>query len=209
VKEARASHEEGVRRGDQHWLSHLGVSEDEFLADLGTRIHALYTSRSGGRRWVEQTPQYRLQALDLARMFPGARFVHLVRDGREVVHSMIHSGFPVAWATDFECACRTWVAFVEAGRRLVRELPSRCIEVHNEALRASAKTELEQVARFLGLDLDEPMLEVLGPGRGLNSSFRENRSSWRDAWPTEQRATFEGICGERMRKLWYGHPAGA
>src|SRR5438874_4826617 len=46
----------------ERWLAVHGVDKKEFLAFLGLGLNALYTSRSQGRRWIEQTPLYRLIA---------------------------------------------------------------------------------------------------------------------------------------------------
>ncbi len=212
IKGAKESHEIGTRRGEHHWLSGREVSFGEFLEYIGIGINALYTNRAGGLRWVEQTPQYTRRLPDLARMFPGMRAVHIVRSGRHVVHSMIHSGFDAAWATDFERACTTWVRFVESGREFVGEQPDRAIEVRNEALRASPQVELERIARFLGLELEESMAGMLGGDRKFNSSFKQKRSSWEESWTDEQRATFDRICGGLMADLGYeadGEPSGS
>ena len=50
----------------------------------------LLTRTSNGRRWIDQTPANTLVVDRLAEMFPGARFLHILRDGRRVVHSMIN-----------------------------------------------------------------------------------------------------------------------
>src|SRR5687767_476317 len=43
--------------GDR-WLKREGVEQKEFYAFLGLGLNALFTSRSGGKRWVDQTPLY-------------------------------------------------------------------------------------------------------------------------------------------------------
>ena len=60
----------------------------------------MVTKKSRGKRWVDQSPSYTLIASELARLFPDAQFLHIVRDGRRVVNSMIRSGFEEPWASD-------------------------------------------------------------------------------------------------------------
>jgi hypothetical protein len=48
---------------------------------------------AGGRRAVEQTPEATFLIPQLAAAFPDAQFVHLVRDGRDVVASLIERGW--------------------------------------------------------------------------------------------------------------------
>jgi len=41
-------------------------------------------------RWVDGTPEYSFYVNPLRKLFPGARFIHVVRDVRSVVRSMIN-----------------------------------------------------------------------------------------------------------------------
>src|SRR5205085_3297536 len=66
----------------KNWFKAQGVERDELLKYLGVGINALITSRSGGRRWIDQTPSYTFIAGLLGRMFPDALFLHILRDGR-------------------------------------------------------------------------------------------------------------------------------
>lgn len=53
-------------------------------------------SASGGRRPVEQTPECSFLVRELAEAFPHSRFIHLVRDGRDVAASLIATGWLTA-----------------------------------------------------------------------------------------------------------------
>src|SRR6266487_3057314 len=77
-------------RPDGSWLRKQGIEKAEFLEFLGLGLNALFTSRSEGKRWIDQTPFYTLMVDDLVSLFPGAFFIHILRDGRAVVNSMIH-----------------------------------------------------------------------------------------------------------------------
>src|SRR5262245_3379258 len=70
------------------WLREEAVDKREFYGCLGLGVNALFTSRAGGRRWIDQTPLYTMIADLLADVFPGAFFLHILRDGRRVVDSM-------------------------------------------------------------------------------------------------------------------------
>ncbi len=99
------------------WLAHEGVTPEELLKFIGHGMNALFTNRSGGLRWIDHTPAYAIIMPDLAVAFPGARFIHVVRDGRDVVNSMIHSEHHRSvwceWALDFRTACKTWAEHVK------------------------------------------------------------------------------------------------
>jgi Sulfotransferase family len=113
--------------GAQDWLLRHDVGQEEFLNYLGLGLNALVTSKSGGLRWIDKTPANTLVVDLVAQLFPEASFLHILRDGRRVVHSMTHfmnaldpsrrdglatSGRLPTWTTDFREACRTWQLFV-------------------------------------------------------------------------------------------------
>lgn len=154
----------------------------------------------------------------LAELLPTARFLWLVRDGRAVVASTVARGWyggeyrsglwglnrlrgdacgdvtPDVWATlsPFERNCWYWSYVNRAIERQLASLPGeRWRRVRLEDLDAAAPGVFE----FLGL---EP-LAVRPP--------HENRSKWtvsrpRD-WSSDERASFERICGDLMDR-WYG-----
>src|SRR5947209_3365345 len=57
-------------RYDGSWLCKQNIAKEEFLSYLGLGLNAMFTSRSQGKRWVDQTPVYALLAPHLAQMFP-------------------------------------------------------------------------------------------------------------------------------------------
>jgi hypothetical protein len=204
------------------FLRREDVSRVEFLAYVGMGVNALITSRSKGRRWIDHTPHYTLIADSLATVFPGASFIHILRDGRDVVHSML--GFAesapepavtrfaerrLAWAVDIRGACETWRDHVEAATAFCDYHPEQATVVRHEDLVAEPEKTFRRIHRFLGVP-DEP-----GPGRFLasrriNSSFRgrprlSGSELW-DAWGEEERRVFAELAGATMLKCGYSGP---
>src|SRR5437588_396378 len=60
--------ERATTRQNDNWLLEQDVDRNEFLAYLGLGLNALFKSRSGPKRWVEQTPLYTYMADTLAAM---------------------------------------------------------------------------------------------------------------------------------------------
>jgi hypothetical protein len=193
------------------WLKTEEVEREEFLGFLGLGMNALYTSRSGGRRWVEQTPLYTTMVDDLAALFPGAVFLHIRRDGRRVVHSMSNflnkfADRPHAvkhvpgWATDFAEACRTWRDWVSTSSEFGSRQPARYHLVVNEELLADPDRVLRSLLDFLGEQHEDGPAAFLREER-VNSSFGptgEAREEPWDAWDAERRETFAEIAGPAM-----------
>jgi Sulfotransferase family len=201
------------------WLRAEEVDRAEFLGFLGLGINAMYSSRSGGRRWIDPTPLNTPMVHDLADMFPSASFVHIVRDGRAVVRSMgaffemlkgQHGTVPrnevPPWVGDFRMQCKEWAKYTEAAFGFEDARPARCVTVRNEELAADPPAGFARIHRFLEVqDDDGPATTFAGPR--VNSSFRGNAQSQGDAgwdeWGAELRRTFAEEAGDTLVRAGY------
>jgi len=212
--------ETSVGRPDGTWLHNHGVDLEQFLAYLGLGLNALLTKTSNGRRWVDQTPTNTIVVDRLAEMFPGARFLHILRDGRRVVHSMVnfHRAFgdPDAvermkdagrlplWTTDFADACRTWARFVRIARDFGQRHPDRAYTVTNERLITDPGGAMRDVLGFLAMPQEPAPARFLRSNR-INSSFAGSGKSdeappaltepWREWLPEQHEVFFENAGG--------------
>jgi hypothetical protein len=207
----------------RRWLQLEEVSREEFLAHVGIGMNALFTGRSGGRRWVDHTPLYTRIVDTLAEVFAGARFIHIVRDGREVVHSMLNfaDAVPdpavgrylqqsVAWTAGIRGACEAWRYHVETAMAFCDTHPNRTTVVRHEDLVAAPEAAFERIHRFLGI-ADEPGPARFSSSRRINSSFRgrprlSGTELW-EAWGEEERRVFAELAGATMLKCGYSPPA--
>lgn len=222
--DGRASrvHTRQTERKAPGWLKTEHVDRAEFLAYVGVGLNALFTSRSGGRRWIDQTPLYTVFAEALAELFPDALFLHIVRDGRRVVNSMAsfldkftHRPEAVrhvpGWATDFSEACRTWTEYVAHADALCDAHPTRSLTVVNEQLSEDPARGFAAILRFLGVPPSPAPAEAFGSTR-VNSSYGRDadhavaRAQAWDAWTPEQRAVFMGEAGATMVRMGLADP---
>lgn len=174
LRDRHAEHafRDAIGRVEGTWLGKENVSLPEFLRYAGLGLNALYTSRSGGKRWIDQTPINTTIAHTLSGVFPGARFLHILRDSRRVVHSMVHfkdtlppvmvDSFEASsqlpeWAVDFRSACRTWCAYVDSATQFTSTHSARCFTIVNEELSADPHEGFGRIFRFLNVgDEDRP-----------------------------------------------------
>ena len=93
----------------------------EHLRELGPEtapqgfraIYGFYAAANGKTRYGDKTPNYVLKVQDLALHFPESRFVHLIRDGRDVALALRD----VPWGPDtLEGRAEYWMTRVAAGR---------------------------------------------------------------------------------------------
>lgn len=201
------------REGNSSFLRRHGIEPDEFLADIGLGLNRVLTRAAGGKRWVDQTPRHTLMLPWLSAMFPGAQFIHILRDGRRVVHSMVNKSARFAgkgsrWAEDFEQSCRSWVEYCTAATEFEESHPGRCVTVRNEELVADPQPGFRRMLAFLGLPYDPAPAEFFA-GTRLNSSFGPNTKRpgaaadtltdpWAE-WDAPRRRVFRDIAGEVMQ----------
>lgn len=179
-----------------------------------------YADHESKCRWGDKTPIYVLWIAVLARLFPTARFVHVIRDGRDVALSYVS----VPWGPDdvWECAVK-WRRDVGAGRRHGPALgPERYLEVRYEDLVTEPRSTLERICGFAGLTFDEAMLEYRDDRRSVGS--RESQAAyhasatkpptpglrdWRTQMAPRDVAAFEAVAGGLLDELGYErrHPS--
>ncbi len=95
-------------------------------------LYSAYARRQGKPRAGDKTPSHLLHVDLLARSFPTARFVHIVRDGRDVVPSILGMSFG---PDRFAEAVLFWQRRVERGLAGGAALgPDRYREIRYEAL---------------------------------------------------------------------------
>jgi hypothetical protein len=133
----------------------------------------------GARRAVEQTPETSFVARAAALAFPEAAFLHIVRDGRDVVCSLLERGWLSGGREGTDDAGLPYGAeprfWVEAGRReeftvvsdarraawawrryvgAARALGDRAVDVRYERLSSDPGTVAAELAERLGVDAD-------------------------------------------------------
>ena len=211
--------ETSLARPDGSWLANHDVDLGQFLAHLGLGLNGLLTATSDGRRWIDQTPANTVVVDSLADMFPGARFLHILRDGRRVVHSMVNfhrvfddpetaermksAGRLPPWTTDFRNACRTWARYTRIASEFCRRHPERAFTVANERLITDPEDAMCEVLEFLGEPKETAPAEFLRSHR-INSSFAGSGRAadgppaltepWLEWLPEQRNAFFEEAC---------------
>ena len=142
---------ESVVGRDWPLVASYGLPRDWWLA----RIRGLYAdfqaevlARSGKARWAEKDPTYTLHLAFIEELFPDALFIHLLRDGHDVVAS-----FRDRWGYRSAArAARTeWARYVRAATELGRRLTAdRFLELRYERLVADPEVEARRLFDFLG-----------------------------------------------------------
>jgi len=188
-------------------------------------VEAAFTAYARARnksRWGDKTPRYIEHIELLASLFEDGRFVHVVRDGRNVALS--YADVPFGPKTVARAA-ELWRARVRGGMRAGRALgPARYLELRYEDVVAD-EAALEAAARrlsdFLKLEFHADMLDPATHARGevlaraslYNPHVVERpiaaTRSWEHDMPPGDVEVFEAVAGATLSELGYPrrHPA--
>ncbi len=125
------------------------------FAAMVARLFEAQAARAGKPVWGDKTPAYTQHADLLARMFPEARFVHLVRDVRDVASATKR----VSWGTnDVETLAINWTLATMVADRVGYVLAERYLRVRYEDLVSDPPTWIEKICAHLGVAFDPAVL---------------------------------------------------
>lgn len=180
------------------------------LADALRRVYRCYAASRGKPRYGDKTPAYVLNIARLARLFPESRFIHIIRDGRDVALSILDR--PWGPSTMEEAAFR-WRQAIRRGRSEGGRLgEDRYREVRYEDLVRDAEGVLRPLCAFADLEFD-PSMERFHENQELISErawFRPvslpptpGLRDWRKGMSQEHVVTFESLAGGTLREFGY------
>jgi hypothetical protein len=214
-------------------FARMEVSEQDLVRLLGeeqpvryerfvTRIFDLYAARRGKPLAGDKTPGYVRRMAQMHELWPRARFVHLIRDPRDVFLSMLEwrngaqtAGQYGTW--DMDPAVSTalyWRMSVGVGREVGQALGSGLYhEVRYEDLVACSERELERICAFLGLPYADAMTRyhegktrVKKPGRSSKAQWLPptvGLRDWRAQLGSGEVERIEATVGEPLVELGY------
>jgi Sulfotransferase family len=188
---------------------------------LVTELFDLHGEIKGKRFVGEKTPKYVRYLRTLHQLWPHAKVVHLVRDGRNVALSLLEWGKAErnvgrfsTWDEDpVATAALYWEWNVRLGREAVALLgPDRYYELRYEALIADPELECRKLCEFLDIAYDPAMLRFHEgrrrpkPGLSAKRAWRPITAGLRD-WRAQMRPDdvqrFEAASGPLLDELGY------
>lgn len=190
-----------------------GLSHKEALRFcLEAPFHA-YARREGKERWGDKTPSYLFHTEALLAVWPDARFVEIVRDGRDVALSVMKLPFG---ANNVWAAARAWASGIREGRRVRERHPQSVYTVVYERMVADPARVVRDVCDWLSLRFEPDMLAIeetpqdklvadqvgwfakVWEGIGTSSVGR-----WRTQMSDRERGVFEAVAGRELRSMGY------
>ena len=187
--------------------------ESRSLAALIDSIYRAHAALTGApSRWGDKTPLNVRFLPELHRVFPDARFVHMLRDGCDAVASFLEMGR----YDSLRAPAERWRDSVGAVRTFERRHPGAVIEVRYEVLVADPETVVRKLCHALLIDFDPA---VLGPAsdpaalgdaavlahhrRALGSVDAESLGRGRSRFDSAARAELQRLIGPTLAANGY------
>jgi hypothetical protein len=209
----------GFSHGEVRAIYDVAESRPAFIEGFA----ALCMQKAGKARWAEKTPRNIGRIADIFRWFPGARFVHVLRDGRDVAcslrthprHKVVDGKLvPTGIRRPIAGCARRWVRDIEGSRRWWAD--PRFLTVRYEDLVLDPRAALGQVMTFIGEAWDDAMLAHAAADSPFRDATRfaqnpealgavsmASLSRWQRDLDERDKRTFKRIAGPLLVELGY------
>ena len=183
----------------------------------------------------DKTPESALAVGPLDKMYPGARFIQIIRDGRDAAVSgwahLQRQGTAGKFATFADYAAYFaeyhWVAYITRARQAAEQLGDRYIEVRYEILHDEPHAHTRRLFEFLGVDSTDDAVGKCVEAASFSKATRGRRpgdedpsshfrkgivGDWVNHFDADCLARFESVAGDLLGELGYvtesrGEPA--
>ena len=210
-------------------FSLLGMDRNEFIelykpgATFGEFVGSIFDlyGRKNQKKLVgNKTPDYVQNISELHQQWPSSRFVHLIRDGRDVCLSILNwkkadrtTGRYSPYREDpVSTIALYWKRKVLLGRQAGRALNENLYsEVFYESLILRAENECRALCEFLQIPYEQKMVRFY-ENRPDTEKARNTKSwmpvtkgfrDWRTQMPLPDIEKFEAVAGDLLEELGY------
>ena len=184
------------------------------LRDLAEIVYRRHMEVEGKSRWGDKTPAYIEIVPSLAAMFDDAKFIHLIRDGRDVAKSFQRHGWHGPWMHGYT---REWVRAIEWDMRLGKTpLNARILRVLYEDLVLHPEATLRRICAFIDEEFEDRMLQWHGkadnavPAREKHFHTRLGRDMnpsdvgrWKGEMTSREIFVAEALIGTQLSHFGY------
>ncbi len=166
-------------------------------------IMTYFAGHEAKSRWCEKSPLHVQYISLLSTSFPDAKFIHVIRDGRDCAAS-----FHRRWSYTPRSTIYRWKRSVIDGRAQGNALPQgRYLEVFYERLTFDPQQQLQEVCRFLEIDFTESMLQAKRDTKRVQGlaelEIVSNSGKFRSYFSARDLDGLEKIAGSTLASLGY------
>ena len=177
-----------------HWELQIPYRDDprEILHDFLIQFR-----QRGGRPRLGATIHRHLDRIPT--VWPNARYIHILRDPRDVASSMVAMG----WDGNVWTAIDRWIEVEESWTRLSSQIEAdQWIEVRFEDLIRAPEQQLSKICRFIGVEFDASMTAP-AEGSTYSAPYPSLVEQWRRKLSPRQLRWIESKAGAMMIERGY------
>lgn len=177
--------------------------KDKSLSKVIDITFSYFASRENKAIWGDHSPKYALFIPGIIEMFPDAKIIHIVRDGRDCAQS-----FRRRFKYNIYRTVYNWKKLVQQARKDGSAAgPDRYLEIKYEDLTESPETHMQHICSFLEVPFDRRVLfsnmpMYLGENEKLKKIVK-NSEKWRKAFSKKQIKKLEIIAGVTLGNFGY------
>jgi len=166
-------------------------------------------------RWAVWGPDNLLYIRQIKNELPGAKFIHIIRDGRDVALSLSKEGWIRPLLLDpsggLLVAALHWRWKVNRGRKYGQSFVPYYMEVRFEDLLCKREETLLRISEFIGFDLDPEVIQKnpVGTLKDSNSTFRSTVQQnqpigrWKTLLSRPEVDLLQSVLGPTLLELGY------
>lgn len=207
-----------LERDHDEWIPGLIAAAPQLAEEAGPSyasvmesVYKFFAKQRGRERWGDKMATFRRCMPTLMELFPDARIVHIIRDGRDVASSLLPLSFGPNTAY---VAAKKWRNFIESGLDYAAKHPKHVYTVRYEDLIDDPEKYLREICDFVGEPFHEDMLNfhksgtARVPRKEIHGQLtkpvnKERAARWkRDLSPGQVRV-FEAVAGPLLDRLGY------
>ena len=196
------------------------IKHRESYADFLRFFMESVCKKQGKTRWAEQTPGHIFHMDILYRAFQNARFIHIIRDGRDVALSRRKLRWTGTKSDDslkqLLSAGKCWEIAINKGRALAKKFGDAYIEIRYEDIINDLEEILIKIGDFVCIDLSKKKIRdsSIGSLGKANSAFVDDMKGisnkamkrWEKELNNDEIIALDLTIGKTLRKLGYNAP---
>ena len=157
----------------------------------------LRSKENGKTNWGDKTPHYLLDLDIINSLFPYAKYIYIIRDGRDVALSLLRK----RWGPNNIYACaHTWKCYNTVHTDTLHNLRNKKLiyELKYEDILQNPETKISEIYDFLNEELNNDKIMEL-----IKSMKRDNFSKWKIKMNDKQIKLFENIAADCLKTYGY------
>lgn len=180
-------------------------------------IHVFYMyyasdKKEGIERWGDKTPINTFHLKPINKVFKDSQFVHIIRDGRDVVSSYVKAGL----YDEAEEAANRWSTSVDLARDFGEKVgDKRYHEVFYEDLVRQPEVEIKKICSFLNLEYRESMLDNTEGVENLGDTYLSHHKNlhnpindssvgkWKKDMNERDKVVVQSLLHDKLQNLGY------